>query len=87
VTTLIAGLALLIFGSDLCAGLPSCIVSDHDVDVQRGVRLTRAGRACLWRPQETREDLDRTGVEADGDRGVEDMNLEANEHGFPLARE
>ena len=65
VTTLIAGIALLIFGSGPvrgfavvhCLGILTSMFS-------RGVRLARHRQPDLRRPQEARQDLDRPGLAA-----------------------
>ena len=65
VTTLIAGLALLIFGTGPGARLcRRALPRHHDLDVQRGVHLARAGGARLRRQEEARQDFDRTSLEA-----------------------
>ena len=63
VTTLIAGIALLIFGTGPVRGFAGGPLPRHpDVDVLGGVRVARHRRADLWQPQEARQDLDRPGV-------------------------
>ena len=72
VTTLIAGIALLIFGSGPVRGFAVVHCLGHpDVDVLGGVRLARHRRADLRQPQEARQDLDRPGVAARRRDGAE----------------
>ena len=69
VTTMIAGIALLAFGSGPVRGFAVVHVPRHpDVDVLGRVRLARHRRADLRQPKEARPHLDRPGVEAEGRR-------------------
>ena len=63
ITTLIAGIALLIFGSGPGARLRRGALPRHpDFDVLRGVGLARHGQSDLRPPQEARQGVDRPGV-------------------------